>query len=536
MSEVKPEPDVRGGRSFAAAATLVSLATLLSRVLGLLREVVFAALLGAGYHGDAFRIAFRIPNLLRDLFAEGALSAAFVPTYARTLRNEGRGEAHRLASRLFTLLGVVFGVLVLAGILGAGEIVARLAPGFASVPGKTELTVLLTRIMMPFLPLVSFAAVAMGMLNAEERFGLPALSPAMFNVVTIVWGVVLWTAGLPLFWVAVGWALGTLVGGLAQVAIQWPGLHRQGFRFRPEWAPGDPGLRDIGRLMTPAVVGLAAVQINIFVNSYFASWQEGAVTALDCAFRILYLPIGIFGVAVGTIATSGFARKAAVGDMDGVRSTLRDALSMLAFLTVPSTVGLMVLREPIVRLIYEHGKFDARGTEMAAAALGYYATGLVAYTAVKVLAPAFYALGSPLIPLLASATAVVTNLAINLTLHQAFGFRAVALGTALGSLANAFVLALGLHRRIGGVLEARLLWTVARTLLAALAMGAVAYAAEQVILAQLGDVGWAARLALGLGPVALGGISFLGLALLLRLDEMQQAKAAILRLLRRPKG
>lgn len=173
---------------------------------------------------------------------------------------------------------------------------------------------------------------------------------------------------------------------------------------------------------------------------------------------------------------------------------------------------------------------------MAAAALGYYATGLVAYTAVKVLAPAFYALGSPRIPLLASATAVVTNLAINLTLHQAFGFRAVALGTALGSLANAFVLALGLHRRIGGVLEARLLWTVARTLLAALAMGAVAYAAEQVILAQLGDVGWAARLALGLGPVVLGGISFLGLALLLRLDEMQQAKAAILRLLRRPKG
>jgi putative peptidoglycan lipid II flippase len=504
-------------------------------VLGLLRESVFAALLGAGYYADAFRIAFRIPNLLRDLFAEGALSAAFVPTYARTLRRDGRATAHRLACRLLTLLAVVFGLLVLAGILGAGWIVPRFVPGFGLEPGKVELTVLLTRIMMPFLPLVSFAAVAMGMLNAEERFGLPALSPAMFNVVTILWGVALWAAGLPLFWVAVGWALGTLVGGVAQAAIQWPGLHQQAFRFRADWAPSDPGLREIGSLMTPAVVGLAAVQINILVNSHFASRESGAVTALDCAFRILYLPIGIFGVAVGTIATSGFARNAAASDMDGVRSTLRAALSMLAFLTIPSTVGLMVLREPIVRLIYEHGRFDAEGTRMTAAALGYYAIGLVAYTTVKVLAPAFYALGSPVVPLLASASAVATNLALNLTLHQRFGFRAVALGTAVGSVANALVLAVGLERRIGGVLEARLLWTVGRTGLAALVMGGGAFGAERFLSSNLGQEGPMARLAVGLVPVLIGALIFFALAFLFRLDEMKQLRVTIGRRFRRPK-
>ena len=326
----------------AKAAGLVSAMTLVSRLLGLVREQVFAALLGAGYHSDAFRIAFRIPNLLRDLFAEGALSAAFMPTYARARKDGGPEAGFRLANRVLTFLGVALGARGRARRSSwPGRSSRAIAPGFDDAPGKAELTVRLTRVMMPFLPLVSFAAVAMGMLNAEGRFGIPALSPALFNVVAILWAGVLWRMGLSVEQVVLGWAFGTLAGGLAQFLVQVPSLRRLGFRFRPDWAPGDPGLRQMGRLMAPATVGLAAVQVNIFVSSIFASQQPGAVSWLDYAFRLLYLPIGLFGVALGTIATAGLARRAAEGDMEGLRTTLRQSLSMLAYLTLPATVGLM---------------------------------------------------------------------------------------------------------------------------------------------------------------------------------------------------
>ena len=243
----------------------------------------------------------------------------------------------------------------------AWPLVAAIAPGFDDAPGKAELTVRLTRVMMPFLPLVSFAAVAMGMLNAEGRFGIPALSPALFNVVAIVWACVLWGMGLSVEQVVLGWAVRH--ARRRARAVPGAGARRcggSGWRFRPEWAPGDPALRQMGRLMAPATVGLAAVQVNIFVSSIFASQQPGAVSWLDYAFRLLYLPIGLFGVALGTIATAGLARRAAEGDMEGLRTTLRQSLSMLAYLTLPATVGLMVLGVPVVRLLYERGKFTRR--------------------------------------------------------------------------------------------------------------------------------------------------------------------------------
>src|SRR5262245_51369662 len=435
VAEVKDER--ARGRAEIRATGLVSSMTLASRLLGLVREQVFATLLGAGYYTDAFNVAFRIPNLLRDLFAEGALSAAFVPTYAQVLQQGGRGAAHQLARRLFTFLVVLMGALVVLGIVFAAPLSARLAPGYAEVAGKAEFTAHLTRIMMPFLPLVSFAAVAMGMLNAEERFGFPAFAPAMFNVVSVLWGLGLYWAGFSPAAVAVGWSVGTLLGGAAQFLIQVVPLRGMGFRYRPEWAPADPAMRRIFSLMAPATVGLAAVQINIFVNSYFASFQEGAVSWLSYAFRILYLPIGIFGVATGTVATTSLAKSAAIGDSEGMRATLRRSLLFLAFLTLPATAGLMALARPVVRLLYERGRFGPDATEGTAAALVFYAVGLLAYTSVKVLAPAFYALGTPRVPLLASGLAVATNLVVNLSLHQGYGFRAVALGTSLGSLANA---------------------------------------------------------------------------------------------------
>ena len=509
------------------SAGLVSLLILCSRLLGVVREQVFAAVLGAGMHADAYQIGFRIPNLLRDLFAEGALSAAFVPAYARTAREAGREAAQRLASRVLTLLGVLLGGCVLVAMLAAQPIVAALAPGFDAVPGKPELTVLLTRIMLPFLPIVSFAAIAMGMLNAEERYATPALAPATFNVVAILVGGALWQLGWPMEQVVVGWAVGTLLGGLAQFLIQVPALRAQGWRFRAEWTPWDPRIRQVAALMGPATAGLAAVQVNIFVNSIFASHEPGAVSWLNYAFRILYLPIGLFGVAAGTVTATGLAKRAAENDMDGLRQTLRGSLRMLAFLTIPATVGLLVLGVPVVRLLYERGRFTAHDTERTAAALVFYGAGLVAYSAVKVLAPAFYALGLPRVPLIASVAAVATNLAINVALYDVLGFRSVALGTSIAALVNAGLLAVWFERRVGGLREEGTLRAMALMTVVALGMGSIAWLAARALEEALGTRGILAQAATALLPVGVGIAAYFAGARTLGLSEARRIVSAI---------
>jgi putative peptidoglycan lipid II flippase len=525
VNEAAPD----GRRSTLRSAGLVSGLILVSRLLGVVREQVFATLLGASPYADAFQIAFRIPNLLRDLFAEGALSAAFVPTYARVVREGGPAAGHRLASRVMTLLAVILGALVLLGIAFAGPLVAFIAPGFQSVAGKGELTVFLTRVMLPFLPLVSFAAVAMGMLNAEERYGPPAFAPAMFNVVAIAWGIGLWAMGLSPTQVVFGWSVGVLIGGLAQFGAQLPALRDLGFRFRPEWAPSDPGIAQIARLMGPATVGLAAVQVNIFVNSIFASHEPGAVSWLSYAFRILYLPIGLFGVAVGTIATTGLAKKAASGDMEGLRDTLREALRALSFLTIPATAGLVLLGLPVVRLLYQRGAFTAEDTRQTAAALACYGVGLVAYSAVKVLAPAFYALGKPNVPLIGSVLSVATNLVLNLAFYERLGFRSVALGTSLGAIVNVVVLVTLFHRWFGGLGGHGLGSALGRMALAALAMGPAVALSAAWIEGLVGERGLRAHLATAFGPIAIG-IAVYGLAcLMLRVPELGRFASALRR-------
>jgi len=519
LSEEVKEPRADRGRGLIRAAGLVSALTMLSRLLGLVREMLFAGLLGAGVHADAFQIAYRIPNLLRDLFAEGALSAAFIPTWSAALNQQGRARANQLANRVITLLLAVMAGLVLLGTLAAAPLAELLAPGYEDVPGKLELTVTLTRVMLPFLPLISLSAVAMGMLNAEERFGAPALAPSTFNVVAIAVAAGLWWRGYPAPTVALGWAIGVVIGGFAQLAIQLPSLWRHGFRLRLEWAPRDPGIRHILMLMGPATAGLAAVQINILINSRFASWETGAVTWLQLAFRVLYLPIGVFGVALGTIATAGLARRAAMGDMPGLQRTLREALRLLAFLTIPATVGLIVLREPIIRLIFQRGRFGPDDTAATASALAFYALGLVVYTGVKILAPAFYALGQPRIPLLGSAAAVAANLLLVTTTYTRFGFRAVALATAAAAVVNGGVLLVAFERRVGGLRRHGLSRSALRMSLAAAPMAAVAWALQQW-LDPVARAGGPTGLAAALLPIAAGALTYGVAARLLRIEEM----------------
>jgi putative peptidoglycan lipid II flippase len=333
--------------------------------------------------------------------------------------------------------------------------------------------------------------------------------------------------------VVIGWAIGTVVGGAAQLLIQVPPLWKEGWRYRPEWQPSDPGIRAIGRLMAPATVGLAAVQVNIFISTSFASHEDGAVAWLAYAFRILYLPIGIFGVAVGTVATTGLARKAAEGDTEGLRRTLRGGLATTAFLSVPATVGLIVLRIPIVRLLFERGRFDSEDTLHTATALALYSVGLVAYTGVKVLAPAFYSMGRPRIPLLASVSAVATNLVLILTMHGSMGYRAIALGTALGSLMNALVLMTVFQRWMGGLMTRELGLAFLKMVVASALMGVAAVFSLRAAETAFGTHGIVAQLLTGLVPVAIGGLVYAVSAHVLHIEEARTISAGLGRRLRR---
>jgi putative peptidoglycan lipid II flippase len=519
---------VRMGR-----ALWISAATMTSRVLGLVREQVFAALLGAGRYTDAFVTAFRISNLLRDLFAEGALSAGFVPTFADYDRNRGRAEAWRLANAVVGLVLAVVGVCTLLGILFAPQIVHFMAPGFAAE--QVALSARLARIMMPFLLLVSLAAVAMGMLNAQARFTAPALAPALFNVATIAVGVALWRIGAEPRAAVVGWSIGTLLGGILQLLAHVPSLWRLGYRPRPALSAAtlrEPGVRRIARVVGAAVIGLSAVQVNIFVSNIFASHEVAAVSWLNYAFRLMQLPLGVFGVAIATVAGAGVAQRAAAKDLSGANETLGSAMRLVAFLNVPSAVGLMVLANPIIGLIYEHRAFKAADTAGTAQALVCYAVGLYGYSAVKVFAPAFYALDEARVPVLGSIAGMVANLALNVLLYPVWGYKAVALATSIAATVNFAVLAVAWKRLHGGLGGEGIYRHLARVGVAAGVLALVAGGTASALARVLPVHGLARQLALALVPIALAAVAYFAMARVLRLRELDD----VLRVLTRRSG
>jgi putative peptidoglycan lipid II flippase len=509
----------------ARSAGLVGIATMASRILGLVREQVFLWTFGAGHAMDAYNVAFRLPNLVRDLFAEGAMSAAFIPTFTRELHAKGRAAAWELGRIVITGLVVTTGAISVLGMLFAAPLTAWIAPEYAQVPGKLELTTLLTQVMFPFLVLIAVAVACMGMLNSLRAFFVPALAPAMFNVACIASAYAI----VP-FMPALGWdpivalAIGTLAGGLGQVLLQWPALAREGFRFRPVFAFGDPRFREIVRLMVPGTLGLAAAQVNQLVNVYLATSQgEGAVTYLGFAFRLMYLPIGIFGVAIATAAVPGITRHAAADDLDGVRADVSQALRMMLVLNVPATLGLMALATPIVELLVEYGRVSPRNTTGIAAALIGYAPGLVGYSAVKIASPTFYALKDARTPVAVGFVAIVLNVALNLILVRSLSYAGLALGTGISALANAGILFWLLRGRLQGLDERRVLTALGKVLIASLAMAAVAWGVEHELALRWQSAAWYSRavrvalaIAAGLGTLALA-------ARLLRLHEFQVA-------------
>ncbi len=492
-------------------------------------------------------MAFRIPNLLRDLFAEGALSSAFVTVFSQYLVTKDEKEAYRLSNLVATTLIVILGILVILGIIFAEPIVFRFAHGYVSDPEKFALTVKLTRIMMPFILLVALAAQAMGILNARDRFGVPALSSALFNVGSIVGGIffaVLLTShgfSRPLASIRenptegiIGMAYGVLIGGFFQYAVQWPSLLRAGFRFRPAIDFSDPGLRKVLGLMGPAVIGGAATQINFFVNSNFASYipGHGPVAWLNYAFRLMQFPIGIFGVAIATVTLPSISRSAAREHLDEFRHTIASSIRLAFLLTIPSAVGLAVLNRPIIALIYQYGPFTAADTNHVAAALSCYAVGLAGYSAVKILAPAFYALNNARTPMLISLFTIVVNFVMNWMLVDLLQERGLALSASTVGLINFGLLYIMMWKRIGRLEGKATLITAIKIFAASAVMGLVCWAVSLGVgraardLETISRVG--ARLLEVVTSVGVGALVFYFVARLLRIEELETATEAVL--------
>jgi len=525
-----------GQHGLLHSAGVVSAAVLLSRSTGLVREMAMARLFGAGAVYDAFLTGFRIPNLTRNLFAEGALSSAFVPTFTETLATGSALEADELARVVATALTLAAGAVCVVGILFSPQLVRLLAPGFARVPGKFELAVLLTRIMFPFLLLVALAAEAMAILNARGRFGVPALASTFFNIGSVSSGLALgltvgrrWPHGL-----IVSMAAGVVIGGALQLGWQVPSLRRAGFSFRPRFDFANPGLRRIARLMVPALIGNAALQINVMVISNLASGLtdaagrtlNGPVSWLGYAFRFLQFPLGVFGAALASATLPAISRSAALGRMDEFRTTLAASLRMALLLAIPSSVGLAVLGESMIGAVYQGGRFTAFDTHQTALALACYGAGLVGFAAMKLLAPAFYALDDAWTPMAVSLASIVVNLAVAFGLARGgMGYAGLALATSLVALAAAAALFAALRRRMGGFEGRHLAISAAKIALAGVAMGAVCRVSSVIIHTRLRGARLPHLADLCIS-IPLGVCVFYCLSRALRIDELRTLEAA----------
>jgi putative peptidoglycan lipid II flippase len=506
-----------------SAACSVSIATFISRVLGLLREMVLAKYFGAGLFTDAFNVAYRIPNLLRDLFSEGALSSAFIPTFIQRLTHGGKEQAWLLANRVLSAMLVIFGGFTLIIFWGSKGFVYLMAAGFASIPEKFNLTVQMTQIMSPFLLCIALASVGMGLLNACGSFFVPAMASSVFNICCILAGIFL--SPLMPHWgypPIVSMAVGSLIGGISQFVVMMPSAHKIGFRYHFVLGLSDPDLRHIAHLMLPAVIGLSAAQINTTVDCQLASiYGNGPVSWLNYGFRLIQFPLGVFGIAIATVTTATVSRMAALNDREKLQRTLASGLRMAACLSFPATVGLIIFRNEIVRLIYERGSFLPSDTIRTGQVLLLYSIGLFSYSAVKIIAPAFYALNDARTPVRTSLASVAAKVALNLVLILRLGFLGLALATSIASWVNFGMLCRQLPRKTGvhwNKDEAAVYFRIALASLAMGVIGLLSFQASAKVFSGSGTLMQCLHLALAIT------VSIFSLLPLFRLFRVEEAK------------
>ena len=552
VSQAVPGPRKRSSKKSAA---IVGVSVMGSRLMGLLREVIFAFMFGAANLSDVFIAAFRIPNLLRDLFAEGALSTAFTATFTKTWEKEGAATSWHLARLVLSTLILVLGLICVAGIIFSPEVVFLVSGGFKGDlvhPDKFALTVTMTRILFPFILFVSVAAVVMGMLNARHIFGIPASASTLFNIVSVISGVILACLFEPQKnWLhphfgekaVYAWCFGVLLGGLAQLAIQLPSLWNLGFRYK--WALDfrNPALQTILLLMVPSAIAGSAVQVNVAVNSAFASHNPAAMSWLYYAFRLVQLPIGIFGVAIATVTLPAVARQHALDDLKAFGKTVEEALRFGFYLTLPASIGLAVIAQPVIQLIYEHGTFTATSTAQTALALQAYTIGLAGYSGIKILVPCFYAMQPPRfeqraesgfwssfshfvtnVVLFTPARVSLIGIALNLVLcfvlyyYLGLGHVGLALTTGFVAILNFLQLVHAIQKKIDLGAPGEWLSFFIRVTVATLACGCIVQVGDQLFLAHrtTHSLLGAAILFLNIG---VAGAVYFGLTVLLRVPE-----------------
>jgi len=461
----------------AKAAGIVGLATLASRIMGYIRDMVMSWAFGTGLAADAFYVAYRVPNLLRELLAEGSMSAAFIPVFTETLTKESRESAHRLANAVFARLLVILIVCTGLGIIFAPYVVKFIALGWVqrAEHDKYVLGVTLTRLMFPYLLFIGVAALAMGMLNSLRSFLAPALSPVMLNVVQIS-AVVLSIRFLqePIMGVAVG----VVIGGLFQFLIQVPGLRKQKMMLKPQFSPSHPQVMKIAKLAAPVFFSSSVNQLNIFIGTIFASFlATGSITFLFYGMRFIHFPLGIFGIAVATAVLPTMSAQAARQEMEEFRETFSFGLRLVFFIMFPAMAGLITLRTPIVSLLLEHGQFDRLSTQGTASALLYYAVGLWAMAGVRIVAQAFYSLQDTRTPVKIGVLALTANIILSslFVFWTPLAHGGLALATSLAAMVNISLLTWNLRKKIGRIDGGRILKSLLKIVPASVAMGAIGW-------------------------------------------------------------
>lgn len=503
-------------RRVAGAALVVMLFFIISRFTGLAREIIIGARFGTSAEYDAYLAAFRVPDLLFQLVAGGALGSAFIPVFAGYWVKQEKPAAWLLFSRVLNLVTLLLIVLAAAAILFAQPLVTYvIAPRFA--PEQQVLAAQLMRIMLAGTVVFGASGLVMGALNATQHFLWPAAAPVAYNLAII--GSAWWLA--PRMGI-MGLAWGVVAGAVGHLLVQLPQLVRTGAVYTPSADVRDAGVREVLRLMGPRVLGLLFVQMQFLVNTILASGlATGSLSALNYAWLIMLLPLGIFAQSVATAVFPTFAAQIAAGDADAMRRTLSQALRTVLFLIIPSAVGLITFGSMIVRLLLERGSFTADSTTLVAYALLFYALGLVGHAALEILVRAFYALHNTWTPVLVGVGAMVLNILLGIWWVQSLGFGGLALANSTATLLEAFLLLMLLRRRLGGLDGRALAASVGRTALAAAAMGAALYPLAQWAAAQPEGV----RLAVDVGAL-LGGVAiFVGVSALLRAPELGQVIA-----------
>lgn len=505
------------------AAGVVGSATLLSRILGYLRDVVMASFFGASIYSDAFIAAFRFPNMLRRLFGEGSLSIAFVPVFTDTLTHEGAAEAEKFAGSALRALALVLAAVSILGVLLSPVIVYLSANGFTSDPEKFALCVQLTRVMFPYILFIGLVALCMGILNTFGHFAAPALAPTLLNVGMI-------SALLAAAWMSpsknsqvIGLSVGVLAGGFLQLGLQVPFLIKNGIRFWRSAQLWHPAMKQVLTLMGPAVFGAAVYQINTIVVTFLASFlPTGSISYLYFADRLVQFPLGVFAIALATAVLPSLSRQAATGQMDDLRNTFAHAFRLVFFISLPSMVGLIVLREPIVGLLFQRGDFDAQTVRLTASALLYYGVGLWAVSALRIVLSTFYAMKDTRTPVRIAVIAIAANALFGAVLMWPMAHNGLALALSLASVLNLTLLTVALRKRLGALGWRSIARSIAKSGVCAALMGLTVWALARWAIPPVGGP-WLNALA-GLMICLIAGIViFTGLAYLVKAPELQTA-------------